>query len=346
MGDDMRNIVKKIAFFQEELKKMPPKKEIQKTDRKEFTLLLSGISACRKIPGILRHMGYQCLYHCEREADIRQARSHLRELYGICDRESLQAALLKTFSDSERYRYYMTFWAGAPLFDLEKLGKKLKELFLRQMEMARHFYPILREKGFYAWDINEKVGLCRKAVACGLISEEDFWDMTDPWVRQAQVFYHSWQEYAISCLCGAVFFMRREEKGLEKFLDLNLNLVRQLFERDGAWESHAWYEPKEREWAELLEMDVQQTCLATNRVLEEGKVGYIYREQPADDFSDCGWRILAGDEPEDYLADGQHIELCSFNQICNLDPSIMAYFNAGYGKAYEKTEAGWTEAAS
>lgn len=57
MGDDMRNIVKKIAFFQEELKKMPPKEEIQKTDRKEFTLLLSGISACKEDPRDLKTYG-------------------------------------------------------------------------------------------------------------------------------------------------------------------------------------------------------------------------------------------------------------------------------------------------
>lgn len=346
MRDDIKSIVKKIAFFQEELRKLPRKKEMQKTDRQEFTLLLSGISACRKIPGITDHMGYQRLYHCEREEDARQAREHLKKLYGICDRTSLEAALLKTFSDSERYWYYTTFWVGAPLFDLDKLGKELKELFLRQMEMARYFYPMLQEKGFYAWDINEKVGLCRKAAACGLIMEEEFWEITDPWVRQAQVFYHSWQEYAISCLCGAVFFMRKEEKELEKFLDLNIRLVRQLFAQDGAWMSHDWYRPKEREWAELLAGNVEQECLVTKRVLEEGRIGYIYREQPADDFPDCGWRILTGDEPKDYVADATHIEMCSFSRICNLDPSIMAYFNAGYGKAYEKVADGWMEAAS
>lgn len=345
MNEDMREIVKKISFFQEELRKLPEHGEKQPIKREEFTLLLSGISTCRKIPGITEHMGYQHLYHCEPE-DAKRAREHLQKLYGIHDRKSLEEALVKHFSDSERYKYYMTFWAGAPLFDLDRLGEKIKELFVQQMEMARLFYPILKEKGFCAWDINEKIGLCRKAAACGILSEEEFWEMTDLWVRQAQVFYHSFEEYAISCLCGAVFFMRREEKELGKFLDLNIRLVRQLFEENGAWRTHAWYTPKEREWAELFDDRVEQVCLVTKKVLEEERIGYVYREKPEEDFPDCGWRILTGEESEAYIADPDHIVTCSFSHICNIDPTLFAYFNAGYGKTYEKTEEGWKEAAS
>ncbi len=343
MRDDMKEIVKKIAFFQEELKKIPKKGKV--TEREEFTLLLSGISACRKIPGIMGHMGYQSLYHCEEE-DALKARRYLRELYQISNRNSLQEALLRTFSDSERYKYYMTFWVGAPLFDVERLNADVKELFLRQMEMAKLFYPMLQEKGFYAWDINEKIGLCRKAVACGIISDAEFWEMTDPFVRLAQVFYHSWEEYALSCLCGAVFFMRREEKELLKFLDLNIGLVRQLFEEGGAWREHAWYIPQKKEWTELLGVDMEQECLVTKKVLEEERVGYLYRVEPEEDFPDCGWRIFAGDESEAYIADPEHIVMESFSHICNIDPTILPYFNAGYGKAYEKKNNVWMETTS
>lgn len=240
----------------------------------------------------------------------------------------------------------MTFWVGAPLFDVERLNADVKELFLRQMEMAKFFYPMLQEKGFYAWDINEKIGLCRKAVACGIISDAEFWEMTDPFVRLAQVFYHSWEEYALSCLCGAVFFMRREEKELLKFLDLNIGLVRQLFEEGGAWRAHAWYIPQKKEWTELLGVDMEQECLVTKKVLEEERVGYLYRVEPEEDFPDCGWRIFTGDESEAYIADPEHIVMESFSHICNIDPTILPYFNAGYGKAYEKKNNVWMETTS
>lgn len=122
-------------------------------------------------------------------------------------------------------------------------------------------------------------------MACGIVSEERFWELTDPWVRQAQVFYHSWQEYAISCLCGAVYFMSHHGTVDESFYNLNYNLVRHLFEDGGAWRRNAWYRPQEREWADIF----------------------------------------------------------GANPVCNLDPTILAYFYADAGRKFGRTEDGWEE---
>ena len=51
--------------------------------REEFTLLLSGISTCRRIPGIPVHMGYESLYHCESEEDARQVKEHLERFSAL-----------------------------------------------------------------------------------------------------------------------------------------------------------------------------------------------------------------------------------------------------------------------
>ena len=60
----------------------------------------------------------------------------------------------------------MTFWCGAPMFDINELNGAGRKGFEECISLSRHFYPILKEKGYYAWDINEKIGLLRKA--CGL----------------------------------------------------------------------------------------------------------------------------------------------------------------------------------
>lgn len=338
----MKKMAGEIAQFQSELKRQAPKQTGQKISRKEFTLLLSGISTCRKAPGILGHMGYESLYHCINEDAAEQTRKHLADLYNIYDRKSLENALVKEFSDGNRYEYFMTFWSGAPVFDPEELQPEAREVFLEGMDLARPFYPLVKEKGFYAWDINEKIGLCRKAAACGILTDQEFWEITDPWVRQAQAFYHSWQEYAVSCLCGAVYFMRSPDtKELEGFLHLNMKLMRQLLFDDGAWNKNSWYVPEEREWAELF--DPNTLCLATKKVLEEERIGYMYKETPAEDFPDCGWRFLTGDEPEEYIADPENISIMAFSDLCNIDPTILAYFNAEYGREFERSEDGWTE---
>ena len=340
----MEHMVEEIVNFCRELDEMPKNPAPRNVDRKEFTLLLSGISACRKMPGIQTHMGYKTLYHCENARDAEAAREHLQKMYGIRphDLESLKTALIREFSECEQYEQFRTFWVGSPMFSLDELRPESRAWFVKSRDMAEVFQPVVKERGFYAWDINERIGLCRKAAACGMISDEEFWELTDLWVRQAQVFYHSFKEYAVSCLCGAVYFMRREkEEQLEAFLKLNMNLVRQLFSEGMAWQRSAWYEPQEREWTEMF--DLRQECLITKAALEEERIGYMYRQESETDFIDCGWRFMTGDETEEYVNEPGNIIMCRYSAVCNIEPSVRAYFYADIGKQYEKVHGEWQE---
>lgn len=338
----IEKIVKKVADFKAELENMPVNREAAAVGREEFTLLLSGISTCRKAPGIPEHMGYEKLYHCKTREDAEETREHLQRLYGIHDEESFLEACRREYSGSDQYEQFMTFWAGAPLFDMSELSPEGKEAFNECFELSEQFYPILKEKGYYAWDISEKIGLLRKAAACGIVSDERFWELADPWVRQAQVFYHSYREYAVSCLCGAVYFMYRDSPDLEGFYQLNENLVRHLFEEGGAWQRNGWYEPEEREWADLMAGSTPG-CIITKKAIDSGEIGYMYREEPVEGFPDCGWRFFVGDEPEEYVNQVENSTVCSYNTVCNLDPTILAYFYADCGRKFGKTEDGWEE---
>lgn len=338
----IEKIVKRVTEFKAELENMPVNREAEAVSREEFTLLLSGISTCRKAPGISEHMGYKKLYHCKSREEANETREHLQRLFGIHDEESFLEACGSEYSGSDQYEQFMTFWAGAPLFDMSELSPDGKEAFGECLELSEQFYPILKEKGYYAWDISEKIGLLRKAAACGIVSDERFWEITDPWVRQAQVFYHSYTEYAISCLCGAVYFMHRDSQDLEGFYQLNENLARHLFEEGGAWQRSGWYEPEEREWADLM-AGSNPGCIITKKAIDSGEIGYMYREEPTEGFPDCGWRFFVGDESDEYVNQVENSTVCSFNMVCNLDPTILAYFYADCGRKFGKTEDGWEE---
>ena len=52
----IENIVKMVTELKKELEEMPETKEAKPVSREEFTLLLSGVSTCRKAPGIPVHM--------------------------------------------------------------------------------------------------------------------------------------------------------------------------------------------------------------------------------------------------------------------------------------------------
>ena len=316
-------------------------KKAQAVSREEFTLLLSGISTCRKMPGVSIHMGYEELYHCIRKKDIEQALVHLKKLFGVKDKETLMKTCYGMYSGSNEYEQFMTFWNHAPLFDLKKLTPDAKQGFLHCKQLAEKFYPIVGEKGFYAWDINERIGLCRNAVACGIISEEEFWQITDPWVRQAQVFYHSYTEYALSCLCGAIYDMGRYDSDINDFFQINLNIIESLLGEGGAWQRKQWYVPKEREWADLLESNLG--CFITKKAVDQEEIGYMYRDEPSPNHPDSGWRFFVGDESEEYVNQPDNIVICGLNTVCNINPEIMAFLHADIGRKFGKYKSGWEE---
>lgn len=335
----MNTIAKEIETYKEKYVKVA-NSEAKPVSRKEFTLLLSGMSSCRKLPGVPVHMGYEELYHCQEEDGIQQVKEHLSKLFNVTDKDTLMKACYQIYSGSSEYEQFMTFWSNAPLFDLKELHPDALEGFTHCKEIAEHFYPIVKEKGFYAWDIDQRIGLCRAAVACGILTEEEFWEATDVWVRQAQVFYHSYAEYAISCLCGAVYEMARYNEDPHGFFDINKNIVDNLLAEGGAWQRNQWYVPEEREWAPLLRQNMG--CFVTKRALDEG-CGYMYRDEPSKDHPDSGWRFFVGDESDEYANNPDNITICGLNTVCNLWPDVMAFLNAEVGRSFGRQQSGWGE---
>jgi hypothetical protein len=68
-------------------------------------------------------------------------------------------------------------------------------------------------------------------------------------------------------------------------------------------------------------------CFATDSILVDGKeVGYMYRKSPDRD-GDSGWRFFAGDEPQDYANDPEHLGMYDVNTVANYDPDIISYLD-------------------
>ena len=322
--------------------------------RNEFTLLLGGISSFRRTPGIPAHMGFETLYHCETKEDEENVKKHLDRLFGITDKNTLMEACYNRYNASDVYDQFMTFWANAPMFDVNRLNENGRRAFELMMSIAINFYPLVKEKGFYAWDINERIGLCRLAVAGGIISEEEFWKINDNWVRMAQVFYHSFEEYAYSCLCGAVYFMLQEEAmnedsiaSAEHFLNLNINILNELFAANRPWDSSKWYKPKEREYAVgLTQVGMEEKtfgCMVTKKAIDTEKIGYMYREEPQENCPDSGWRFFVGDEDDAYVNNPDNVVIVTLDTICNIEPTVIAYMYAETGRRFGYQDGKWIE---
>jgi hypothetical protein len=80
-------------------------------------------------------------------------------------------------------------------------------------------------------------------------------------------------------------------------------------------------------------------CFVTNRVLRDGqKIGYLYREDP-DNEKDSGWRILAGDESDEYMNDSKNISFVSLGAVLSQDDSMIHLLDARTGAAFRRNLA-------
>lgn len=87
-------------------------------------------------------------------------------------------------------------------------------------------------------------------------------------------------------------------------------------------------------------------CFATSKVLYDNhKVHYLYREEPMEkdperDYEDTGWRIMAGDETDEYMDNSENIHLVSLGAVLTRDDSYIELLDAPIGSAFEKNEKG------
>lgn len=326
-----------------------------------FALLLTGPAALRKIPGIPGAMGYERLFVCQRDGgNAAGVREHCRKLYGADDPAGLEAFAEKEYNTQNEYTQFRSFWKGRPCFDESQLDQRGRFLFNACKDFAELLAPIAGRKGFFAFDCAERLGMWRTAVAAGIITEEEFWKKARPLAAAASDRYDSFLEYAAGYLCGACYDMFRgqmaEENKVDKddmrrYVELNCRLLEQLL--TGPWRAAAWYKrpPKQYKLAPGQMRQVltgyeggdKVACIASDRITVDGMpVGYLYREEPLDpNAPDSGWRIFAGDEDADYMADATHFEFYHLNTICNYDQTILELLNAPAGTAFRRAGDGW-----
>jgi hypothetical protein len=308
--------------------------------RKQFTRLLAAATATRKVPGMPDRVDADTDYKCAPE-NVATVKDFLMKMYKIDSKESLINYQKIQFRASVQYEQFMTFWKEAPLFDLNELDAYGRKAFDKTIALAKPFYPMLQEKGFYAWDISEYIGICRIAMGCGIIDEKEFDEITDRFVRKAQVFYHSFEEYAYSYICGALFFDASnfgDDKSLGQFFEIQKSILKYLFDEDSDWCYFKWYQPAEREWVDIFPGN--PACLITKAALDNG-IGYMYHDEPAPGQPDCGWRFFHGDESDDYANDPANVQFVSLNTVLNLCPTILAFVEADVDSAYSWNGKDW-----
>lgn len=76
-------------------------------------------------------------------------------------------------------------------------------------------------------------------------------------------------------------------------------------------------------------------CVATAMVIDDERVGFMYRVEPIDEF-DSGWRFMSGRESEEYVSDLAHQSWHDVSVIADFDQDIVAHLIAPIGSAFRR----------
>ena len=339
--------VQRIKEYKDELLSIMAKDK-QRVSLKQFTFLCQGSASYRRIDGVDQHMGFEDFMELNDEQKG-QVKVMLERIYHIQDVASLDKVIGQFSRYHQEYIQFTSFWNGEPLFDVNELDGKAKSIFEYNMAYASLFRDLVKEQGFYGFVVQEIVTLCRIAYACGMLDIAGFKTRCYPFVTKVAKIFDNWAEYAISVICGALYYNVRngvKEEESVRIFHLQKSILDTLANAEVGWQKTPWlmkkekefYLPKEKIYQLLHDWEGGDMCIASDRIMCDGRVcGYMYRVKPEHDW-DSGWRFLAGDEDADYLDDPDNSGLYKLNTVVNYDPEIQPYLNDEYGSVFARKE--------
>ena len=86
---------------------------------------------------------------------------------------------------------------------------------------------------------------------------------------------------------------------------------------------------------QLIDWNEPNGCIVSDKITKEGyKVGYMYRENPNNNYPDSGWRFLSGNEDDEYMNNPDNHHIFAINTICNYDNEIIPYLKNEIGSKF------------
>lgn len=358
MSPQMESIIQTIASFKEAISIRQAElaeQDREILDEETFCTVLSGLPSFRRLPGVPEHMGFEGLYHCDTPENAQELKDYLQNVFGITDEETLVQQKQEFFHIFNEYYDFACEWDGSPNFEVDELEEEGKAAYTNSRDFSALLRDFVGQQGYAAWDIGERIMLIRAACACGIIEDNTAIRLIVDEAKIANELFDNFGDYAISALCGCVYFMfvsmgRTEEEGLSGFLEINMQIISKLFE-DDIWSLNAWMQKNFKQLA-IRDEQVQQilgeeyqglTAVAADRILCDGYRISVMLREPSVAPSDSGWRFFAGDEDQEYLADGNNFGALDLNLIINYSPDCADFLDMPVGTFIVRNDEGILE---
>ena len=276
---------------------------------------------------------------------------YLNNRFQITDKKTaIEAIRVFLFENTQlQYEQFKSFWDGNPVFELKDLEEKSKDYFEKCMDFAHQFSNIVNELGFAAFDYGEAIRMAKECYSIGYLEQEDYNFMINDIANRAFRQFDSFEEYAISYLCGGTYFIYYSS-GLQKeyadnmFQTLFGGISELFFKHEQIWKHYTWptgkkYFPKLRETRKLIEDT--KGCLVSDRISIDGcPIGCMTRVDASEGNPDSGWQFFSGDESQEYMEDLTHVQVFSLNTLCNYDNHIIEHLQEPTGSTLSRMPNG------
>ncbi len=177
-------------------------------DDNRLALILGLLTSIRKVPVIDKAPGIDDYFFKFEGKDKETTEKWLEGFFGIKDVESFKkfyrgargCNLSVMFSDIR------AMFSGKPNFNADELDVSGKRAFFNTCTFVKPFYEYLPEVGVLAWDISEKIGICRLAYSCDLIPNSDYCSAMLALTDASKKFFGSAAEYMKSLILGSALY--------------------------------------------------------------------------------------------------------------------------------------------
>ncbi len=225
--ENLANYSKDIVNYITTKIKHTPEKYKKEPNYEEFGYMLAFLPCIRKVPVLDKPpAGLEDLFFKYDDEQKKAVLKWLKDNFDVYDKKSLKEIFVSDYDNNRYFLDVKNFLNGTPSFDINKLNEYGRFCFESSVSYIKQIIKYIPSGGVRAWDLSERIGMARHLYACGKLTNSEYTSFIIAMTDEAQSLFSSWEEYLISLILGAGYFMYSVNNfNIKESMDFMMNMV-------------------------------------------------------------------------------------------------------------------------